>query len=55
MLPLVPVTVSAYVDADEDEHDTVDVPFVVKLVDERDPQFNPEVALSVNPTVPVNP
>jgi hypothetical protein len=55
MLPLVPVTVSVYVEADDDEHDTVDVPFVVRLVEERDPQFSPEVALSVNATVPVNP
>jgi hypothetical protein len=44
-----------YVDADEDEHVTVAVPLLVKLVDESDPQIKPEGMLSVSVTVPVNP
>ncbi len=54
-LPLAPVTVSVYVDADEDEHDTVAVPFAVKLVDEMVPQLSPDGTLSVRVTGPVNP
>ncbi len=54
-LPLVPMIVRVYVDADEDEHDTVAVPFVVKLVEEIEPQFSPDGTLSVIVTVPVNP
>lgn len=50
-----PVTVSVKVDADEDEHETVAVPFAVKLVDEIKPQFSPDGTLSVSVTVPVNP
>lgn len=55
ILPLAPVIVSVYTEADEDEHDIVAVPFVVKLVDVIEPQFNPDGVLSVNATVPVKP
>jgi hypothetical protein len=51
----VPVIVSEYVDADVDEHETVAVPFAVKLVDEIVPQFSPDGTLSVSVAVPVNP
>jgi hypothetical protein len=51
----VPVIIRTYVDADEDEHDTVAVPFAVKLVEEIEPQFSPDGTLSVTVTAPVNP
>jgi hypothetical protein len=54
-LPLVAVSVNPYVEADEDEQETVAVPFAVKLVGDTAPQFSPVGALSVSVTVPVNP
>ncbi len=55
MLPEVPVIESEYDEAEVEEHDTVAVPFVVKLVDEIGPQFRPEGTISVSETVPVSP
>lgn len=55
ILPLAPVIVRVYADADVEEHDMVALPFVAKLVDVMEPQFNPDGVLSVNATVPVKP
>jgi hypothetical protein len=38
-----------------DEHETVAVPLVLKLVDEIGPQFSPVGAVSVKDTIPVSP